>query len=410
MATNAAPQTQQPFEIPAHVPPGLVRDFNLYQFSGSDAGIHDAWKRVQDEWPEIFFTPHFGGYWVLTRADLLEAAWPDGELFSSADSVGIPPPPKEMPPLIPIDSDDPYHRQLRVPLNLALSPKAVQSLAEAARTLTIALIEELKPKGQCDFVEDFSLKMPMEIFLRIVDLPSGDRERLISLAAATTHSPDMSKRGQAMQAMFDYLDGWVLERSQSPGNDLMSKIINMDIDGRPLTHRERLGYVALVMFGGLDTVGGSMAFIAHHLATHEADRRRLATNPADIPQAIEEFLRRYSIPTVGRRLTRDTEIRGVHMKAGDWVMLPTCLHGLDQRRYADSMTVDLDRCPRDHMAFGKGTHRCPGASLARAEIKIFLEEWLQRIPDFSVAPGAQIRYLGGGVAGIHNLPLVWPTV
>src|SRR4029077_11181391 len=151
MAGDSAAETLQHFSISPHVPAELVRDFNLYQFPGSDTGIHDAWKRVQDEWPEVFFTPHFGGYWVLTRADLLEAAWPDGELFSSADSVGIPPPPKEMPPLIPIDSDDPYHRQLRVPLNLALSPKAVQSLAEAARALTITLIEELKPKGHCDF-------------------------------------------------------------------------------------------------------------------------------------------------------------------------------------------------------------------------------------------------------------------
>jgi cytochrome P450 len=285
----------------------------------------------------------------------------------------------------------------------------VQLLGEAARELTVSLIEEIKPKGQCDFVDDFSLKMPMELFLRMVDLPSKDREWLISLAATTTHSPDMNKRGQAMKEMFGYLDSWVRKRAETPGDDLMSKIVNISIDGRPLTHEERLGYVAQVMFGGLDTVGGTMALIAHHLATHEADRRRLIANPGTIPQAIEEFLRRYSIPTVGRRLTRDTEIRGVVMKAGDWVMLPTCLHGLDERRYKDSMTVDLDRCPHDHMAFGKGTHKCPGANLARVEIKIFLEEWLARIPVFAVAPGAEIRYLSGGVAGIQNLPLVWPA-
>jgi cytochrome P450 len=410
MPGNSSTETSEHFGIPAHVPPELVRDFNLYQFPGSDAGIHDAWKRIQDEWPEVFFTPHFGGYWVLTRADLLEAAWPDAALLSSAESVGIPPPPKEVPPLIPIDSDDPYHRQLRAPLNLALSPKAVQLLGEAARELAVSLIDALKPMGHCDFVEDFSLKMPMELFLRMVDLPSHDRERLITLAATTTHSPDMDKRGQAMKAMFGYLDGWVRKRTESPGNDLMSKIVNIHIGDRPLTHDERLGYVAMVMFGGLDTVGGTMALIAHHLATHEDDRRRLIANPATIPRAIEEFLRRYSIPTVARSLTRDTEIRGVAMKAGDRVMLPTCLHGLDERRYTNSMTVDLDRCPNDHMAFGKGTHKCPGANLARVEIKIFLEEWLARIPDFTIASGANVRYLSGGVAGIKNLPLVWPTI
>jgi len=213
-----------------------------------------------------------------------------------------------------------------------------------------------------------------------------------------------------MKEMFGYLDGWVRKRTEAPGNDLMSKIVNIHIGDRPLTHDERLGYVAMVMFGGLDTVGGTMALIAYHLATHEDDRRRLVANPATIPRAIEEFLRRYSIPTVARSLTRDTEIRGVAMKAGDRVMLPTCLHGLDERRYKNSMTVDLDRCPNDHMAFGKGTHKCPGANLARVEIKIFLEEWLARIPDFTIASGANVRYLSGGVAGIKNLPLVWPTI
>src|SRR6266404_3894843 len=169
MAGDSAAETLQHLSIPAHVPAELVRDFNLYQFPGSDSGIHDAWKRIQDEWPEVFFTPHFGGYWVLTRADLLEAAWPHAALLSSAERVGIPPPPKEVPPLIPIDSDDPYHRQLRAPLNMALSPKAVQLLGEAARELAVSLIDTLKPKGQCDFVEDFSLKMPMELFLQMVD-------------------------------------------------------------------------------------------------------------------------------------------------------------------------------------------------------------------------------------------------
>src|ERR1700719_1703255 len=112
------------FTAPEHVPPHLVRDFDLYNFPGSTEDIHRAWKSVQDEQPPVFFTPWDGGYWVLIRADLLEAAWPDGDLFSSADSVAIPPVPKELPPMLPIDSDDPMHQKLRRPLSIALSPKA----------------------------------------------------------------------------------------------------------------------------------------------------------------------------------------------------------------------------------------------------------------------------------------------
>jgi cytochrome P450 len=392
--------------VPAHVPAHLVRDFDLYGFEGSSADVHAAWKAVQDKNPPIFFTPCYGGYWVFTRAELLEAVWPDGELYSSADSVGIPPVPKEYPPLLPIDADDPFHRFLRKPLNIALSPKAVNDLQPMARALAIELIEKLMPRGECDFVEEFSLVMPMEIFLRLVDLPSEDRPYLIGLAHTVTKSANPAA---AMTEMYAYLDSWVLKRSENPGDDLMSQIIHLDAGGRPLTHHERVGYMSNAMFGGLDTVGSMMAMSMKHLAEHPADRRRLAENPADIPMAIEEMFRRYGISTVGRHLTRDVIIEGVEMKAGDGVMLPTMLHGLDERRWPDPMEVRIDRNPRDHMAFGSGTHRCPGANLARAELRIVLEEWLKRIPDFAIAENAEIKFITGGVAGLVSLPLTWPV-
>jgi len=395
--------------IPNHIPPELVRDFNIFDFEGSSDDVHKAWRRVIDEEPDIFYTPVFGGFWVLNSAALLEKAWPEAELLSSGDGIGIPPSPKEFPPQLPIESDDPLHRTLRRPLNIALSPKGVSQLAVGARALAIELIEDLLPKGRCNFVSDFSLKMPMEIFLRIVDLPLKDREYLISLTHDAIKNPDIERRFEATKEMFAYLENWVHERVEKPGDDLMSTIVNMDVDGRPLTHSERIGYMSQIMFGGLDTVGGTMAMIAKHLAETPVDRRRLAQNPVEIPNAIEELLRRFSIPTVGRSLTRDVVINGVQMKKGERVMLPTMVHGLDKCRWDDAMSVDLDRRPRDHMAFGQGTHRCPGANLARAEIKIFLEEWLKRIPEFSIDASQEIRYQSGSVAGLLTLPLVWPT-
>jgi cytochrome P450 len=392
--------------IPAHVPAHLVRDFDLYGFEGASANVSLAWKAVQDNNPPIFFTPRYGGYWVFTRAERLEAAWPDWELYSSADSVAIPPIPKENPPLLPIDADDPFHKFLRKPLNIALSPKAVNALQPMARALAIELIEQLIPRGECDFVNEFSLIMPMEIFLRLVNLPSEDRPYLIGLVHQVTKTANAQA---AMSEMYAYLDSWVRKRGENPGDDLLSQIVNLDAGGRPLTHHERVGYASQVMFGGLDTVGGMMAMAMKHLAEHPADRQRLVENPTDIPMAIEEFLRRYAIPKVGRHLTRDVVIDGVEMKKGDGVMLVTVLHGLDERRWPDPLDVRIDRCPRDHMAFGVGTHRCPGANLARAELRIVLEEWLKRIPDFAIADGADVVYIAGAVDGLQSLPITWPV-
>ena len=395
--------------VPDHVPADIVRDFDLYTFARPEDDAHVAWHGVVASEPPVFFTPHYGGFWVINRADLLEQAWPDAELFSSAEGVGVPPVPPEIPKFLPIDSDDPYHKQLRRPLNLALSPKAVATLSQAARQLTIDLIEGLAARGECEFVSEFSLKMPMELFLRIVDLPSSDRESLLRLAHDGIKHPEVSRRHEAMHALNVYLQKWVDERTAHPGDDLMSAIVNLEIDGRPLTNAERIGYMSTVMTGGLDTVGGMMALSARHLALNPDQRRHLAANPDAIPAVVEEILRRYSIPTVGRIVTRDTEFGGVTMRKGDRVMLVTVVHGVDDRRWGDALGFRADRDNREHMAFGKGTHRCPGAILARAELRIFLEEWLKRIPDFSIAPGRSPKFEYGAVLGLSELPLVWPT-
>lgn len=395
--------------LPSHVPAELVRNFDIYSLIQPEEDVHQAWHKVSTDEPPVFFTSHYGGFWVINRAELLDKAWPDWELFSSAGGVGIPPVPPEIPPFLPIDADDPYHKALRRPLNLALSPKGVQALSIAARELAVELVEQLAPLGRCDFVKDFAFKMPMELFLRIVNLPSSDREYLLEHAHAGLRHPDVAARHAAMNAINAYLQSWVTKRVAEPGDDLMSAIVNLEIDGRPLTHAERVGYMATAMMGGLDTVGGMMSFSIRHLATNPEHRKHLIDHPEAIPDAIEEILRRYSIPTVGRQVTRDVEFGGVQMKAGDRVMLPTMLHGLDDRRWGDAQEVRLDRRPQDHMAFGNGTHRCPGANLARVEIRIFLEEWLKRIPEFSIDPDRTIVFGSGAVAGIEALPLVWPT-
>jgi len=395
--------------VPAHVPASRVRDVDLYNLPGAGEDVHLAWKRVQNECPAVFYTPRYGGYWVIARAELLDQAWPDHERFSSDRAIGIPRQP-DAPAQLPIEVDPPLHRFFRHPLNMALSPKAVQDLSERVRTLSIEIIERLRPRGECEFVADFATHVPMEVFLSIVALPSRDREWLIKRTEIMTRGGAIEAKQKALQEIFQYLESWLQERREHPGDDLISRILQVRVDDRPLSHQEALSECALVLFGGLDTVAGTMAFFARYLATHPEHRRELAGHPERIPGAIEELLRRHSIPTVGRVLTQDVTLDGVTMKAGDYVQLTTCFHGLDERRWENPLAVDFDRPGlAGHLAFGRGVHKCPGANLARSELRVFLEEWLKCIPEFEIKPGEEAVTATGAVAGVLRLPLVWPV-
>jgi cytochrome P450 len=393
--------------IPAHVPRELVRDVDIYNVPGADSDVHLAWKKVQDDNPDVFFTPRYGGYWVVTRHHLLARIFPDHEGFSSHKAIGIPPLGPEVPPQIPIEIDPPQHHFFRAPINLALSPKKIQQYGDDARRLASELIEGFRARCECEFVAEFAAHLPMDIFLSMVDLPREDRNYLVHCAETMTRGGNEEERVHTVQEIFGYLDSWVRKRKEAPGADLISQIIQIKVGDRPITHEEILSECALVLFGGLDTVSSTMAFVARFLALNPAHRRELAANPETIPQAVEELVRRHTIPTVGRVLTRDQEVGGVAMKRGDRVMLNICFSSLDERAWPDPLKVDFNRNVHDHLGFGRGNHKCPGANLARRELKIFLEEWLVRIPEFSIKPGEQAETKSGNVSGVKVLPLVW---
>ncbi len=393
--------------VSPHVPAELVRDFDLFDMVRDGEDIYNAWHELGRSAPPLFFTPRYGGFWVLNDAVLLEQAFRQADIYCSGKGIGIPPNPPEVPACLPIEADDPYHKELRRPLNIALSPKGVAGLAKRAREICIQLINDLKDSGTCDFIRDFSLKMPMELFLRLVDLPSSDREYLLGLAHETLKVADPARRHAAIEELNRYISGWVDKRLAQPGEDFLSTVVNMEIDGRPLTQTERVGYMTTLMLGGLDTVGGMMGMTAMHLATHDAHRRQLREHPEDIPAAIEEMLRRYPLSTFARYVSRDSELGGVQLKEGDRIMLPTIAHGMDEQQWNEPLAVDFGRSTRDHLTFGSGTHRCPGANLARVELRIFIEEWLARIPDFAIAEGAVLSFENGAVTGLKSLPLTW---
>ena len=310
--------------------------------------------------------------------------------------------------ILPIEADPPEHGAYRAIMNPALGPKRVAELGQVARTLAVDLVESLQARGHCDFIADFAKHLPIVVFLRLVDLPVEDRMLLLGISEKMHHSPDLEDRRRAFADLNRYLDTWIEVRRRTPGEDLISRIVNARINGRQLSDEEIHGYLSTVLFGGLDTVASTLGFVALFLATHPDHRHQLNRDPALIPKATEELLRRFAVAAPARVAARDFEYKGVAIKAGESIQLAGLLHNLDERRYHDAMAVDFSREAGTIGTFGFGPHRCPGAVLARTELRAFLEEWLPRIPEFELTPGERPEYVGGMGVGIARLPLSWP--
>jgi cytochrome P450 len=215
-------------------------------------------------------------------------------------------------------------------------------------------------------------------------------------------------RLKAFQELFAYLGAVIAARRVAPGEDVLSAIATGTVDGgRPLTDEEAVGMAGLMVVAGLDTVAALLGFIAIDLAERPEHRRRLVERPEDIPEAAEEYMRRFSVANLSREVVADTVYQGVAMKAGDMVLAAQSAAGIDPGRYADPLTVDFDRKDKKSLSFGKGAHQCIGAFLARTEVKVFLAEWLARIPDFAIAPGERPVSHTGSSNTVSYLPLVW---
>ncbi|MGF6373831.1 cytochrome P450 [Paraburkholderia sp. RAU6.4a] len=394
--------------IPAHVLPERVFDIDIYNPPGAEDDYHLSLKQLHAEGiPDILWTPRNGGHWIATRGDDIYQILKDYENFSSKQLTV---PLVEHQPLPPIFFDPPQHTAYRALIAPAFMPQAIGKLEEKAREMAIELIDGFYPKGEVEFVSGFAQHLPIGIFMNMVALPAEDREYLLGLADKMVRPVDANEKLKALGAIFQYLGVKIAERRANPGDDLISKIVHSKIDGRALTDEEAQGLCGLVLIGGLDTVASAMGFIARFLAGSPAHRKQLIDNPELTQKAVDELLRRFPVVNQGRRITHDFEYKGVQMKAGDMIIMPTTLHGLDERKFDAPLSVDFTRPTPIHSTFGNGAHRCPGSFLARVELKVFLQEWLKRIPDFQIKPGEKAGVHGGVNGTLYHLPLVWDVV
>jgi cytochrome P450 len=355
------------------------------------------------------------GYWVFTDHEVILEGLQHPELFSSR--VIVPDEPDPPYKWIPIMLDPPDHTKWRRVLGSYFSPGRVERLEDDQRRFARELIERFRARGECDFYADFARVFPTTIFLQIMGLPVGQLDQFMAWEDKILHGtaesdPDRSVAFGAMMEVMGYFQGLITQRREQPetrGDDIVSHAIGWAIDGQPASDEEVLSCMLLLFMAGLDTVASQLSYTFLHLATHEADRARIAAEPGLVPHAVEEFLRAYPIVQTARRATRDVEFHGCPVKAGDMVAFPLGMAGRDAKAYPGAKQVDLDRSSTRHISFGAGPHRCLGSHLARQELTVALQEWHKVIPDYHVADPARVVEHSGGVYSLEALPLAWAS-
>jgi cytochrome P450 len=347
-----------------------------------------------------------GGYWVVTSPDYISEALHTPAIFSSW-TLQLPKPASFPVPMIPSESDEPEHKKYRSLLNGPLSRRAVAPLGDNLRRSAIQLITDIIPRGECDFVSELAQKFPVRAFLGLYGLPLEDAANLIVWSHMIFHQTDVKRREEGVRLTYAYLQRISEDRKANPRDDLVTHLVHGKIDGAPLAPDALLGMLFTTLSAGLDTVAETMSFATRHLAKHPEHRRQLVDNPALIPEAMEELMRRYGVIHISRIAKTDFTFKGLEIKKDDQFLLPLALLGFDDASVPQPLSVDFQRSVRNP-AFGLGIHRCVGSHLARLELQIFFEEWLRLLPEFGIRPGV-IPEVGVGnvIIFVKNLPLVW---
>jgi hypothetical protein len=376
-----------------------------------------VWAAMREQCP-IAFSDHYKGFWVPTRYEDIDRIAHDPATFSSA-KVAIPqnlfgddgteiefsaP---------PITSDPPFHTGFRRMLLPAFSPKQIDAWEPITWTIANELIDGFIDEAEFDAAREYSQNIPITVIARMLGVDESMRDTFTSWLRrlVETGPSDPTDAQAAFGEMLAYLWEKILEHREHPQEDIITFLIDTEVDGQRLTDNDLLGSCLLLLLAGIDTTWSSIGSSLHHLATHPGDRRRLVEaldEPAPLlwPMAIEEFLRAFSPVTMARVVVSDVELQGQQLHAGDMLLLPFPAANRDPEVFDRADEVIIDRESNRHYAFGVGIHRCLGSNLARMELRIALQAFLRRIPDFDVVDEELVRYAGGQIRGPRNLPIV----
>ncbi|MGD0881582.1 MAG: cytochrome P450 [Acidimicrobiales bacterium] len=356
-----------------------------------------------------------GSTWLPTRYDDVVELAHDIDHFSSLDITVIPftgeEPDEPVLPygVPPISADPPLHTWTRRLLLPWFSHRKVESYEPMTRALCARLVDGFVGAGRADAAADYAQQIPVRVIAAILGVPAELSDTFTGwVQAVLEFADDEEVRREGTLGLIEFFVSELARRKEHPGDDLMSALLQSEVDGQPIEDSIVLGISALTLIAGVDTTWSAIGSSLWHLATHPEDAKTLATDPAAMPLAIEELLRAYSPVTMARIVTSDIEFQGCPMRTNDKVLMNFPAANRDPDAFEHPEQVILDRAHNRHVAFGSGIHRCAGSNLARMELRVAIEEWLKRIPEFRIEEGAEVTWAGGQVRGPRRVPVVFP--
>jgi len=403
--------------------PLRVQDIDLSDFELFVQGkAHDVWRLLRTEAPVHWNAGNdlFPGFWSVTKYADVIAVSRDTTTYSSRRGISMMVDPENPTPAsgagkMLITIDPPQHVRLRRLVNKGFTPRMVAQLEPSVREITNRIIDEVAPRGGCDFVTDIAALLPLGVICAMMGVPREDWGLLFALTNRVLGSDDPEYQtvagdgretaNQGLREMFGYFVRLVTERREERRDDLISVLTGAEIDGESLTDEEILYFCYLLILAGNETTRNAISGGMLALFEHPAERARLATDAALLPPAVEEILRWTSpVMHMARYVTRDTELRGQHIRAGERVLMWYPSANRDAEVFSNADRFDVGRTPNEHIAFGLGEHFCLGAGLARQELRVMFETLLARLPDIALA-GPVERLRSGFIGGIKHMPV-----
>ena len=366
------------------------------------ADPYPIWAALRDHCP-VAHTDRFEGCYFPSTYAAVRAVSYDTTHFSSRRVI-VRDQRVDPLPAPPITSDPPEHKPWKQALLPFFTPDETAKLESRTRQLCHDLIDAF-PHGQCDVAEAYTRHIPVRVIAHLLGLPEedGDLFRGWIHQVLELGITDPTVVMPAAVEMHTYFAGHIAARQRQPGDDLISKLLGLEIEGVPASPGHVIGMLRLLLIAGIDTTWSAIGAALWHLAEHPADAARLRAEPNLMPTAIEEFLRAYAPVTMAREVIRDTVIEGCPMHAGHMVLLSFPAANRDPALFPEPNRVILDRAENRHAAFGLGIHRCVGSNLARMELTVAVETFLQRVPDFRL--NGPVRWAIGTVRGPRSLPI-----
>ena len=372
--------------------------------------VHEIWKSLREKCP-LAHTTRYGGAWLPSNYEMIRAIAYDTQHFSSngiivgSDRPTVPKPVGAAPP---ITSDPPFHTQARRLLLPPFSSKKIALLEEDIRDLCRKLLSDLNINQQTqvfDASNQYARMIPLGVIAKMIGLPQDENDLLFSFIKNIIEDVNLSPEElvKNRELLDEYIDTQIEDHRINPKDDLISYLINSEIDGAPLDEQHIRGTIGLMFIAGVDTTWSMIGSSIWHLATHPEDLKQLNTSPDLIDSAIEEFLRAYAPVTMARIVNEDFEFFGSELKKDDWMLVPYPAANRDPAAFENPDSFQIDRKLNRHAAFGLGIHRCIGSNLARLELKVAIQEFIRYFPAFELANPKEIKWSSGQIRGPRKL-------